>query len=126
MRVLCDTNVFIRLFMQDEEVIQQLDHIGDEYILMPSITAMELFAGMQNKQEMQRMQRQIKHYNILQVCEASSAQAFDLMANFRLSHGLKIPDALIGAMAIAHDLELYTYNQKDFRYMPGLRLYELR
>ena len=65
MSVLCDTNVFIRLFMQDEEVIRQLNHIGDANILMPSITAMELFAGMQNKQEMRRMQRQIKHYNIL-------------------------------------------------------------
>jgi len=126
MSVLCDTNVFIRLFVQDEEVIRQLDQIGDANVIMPSITAMELFAGMQNKQEMQRMQRQIKHYNILQVSQASSAQALDLMANLRLSHGLKIPDALIGAMAIAHDLELYTYNQKDFRYMPGLRLYELK
>ncbi len=29
-------------------------------------------------------------------------------------------------MAIAHDLELYTYHQKDFRYMPGMRLYELK
>ena len=48
------------------------------------------------------------------------------MAHFRLSHGLKIPDALIGAMAITHALELYTYNQKDFRYMPGLRLYDLQ
>ncbi len=125
MKVVCDTNVFIRLFMQDAEVVDQLEHIGEANILMPSITAMELFAGMQNKQELQRMQRQIRHYNILQVDEVASREALELMASYRLSHDLRIPDALIGAMAIVNGFDLYTYNRKDFRYMPNLSLYVL-
>ncbi|GAB4426603.1 MAG: hypothetical protein OHK0039_44640 [Bacteroidia bacterium] len=109
--------------MQDAEVISQLDQIGDNRILMPVVTVMELFAGAQNKQELQRMQRQIRHYNVLHLDEAASRQATDMIYLFRLSHGLTIPDALIGAMAIVHGFELYTYNRKDFQYMPNLRLY---
>ena len=125
MRVLCDTNVFIRLFVQDEEVKDRLQKIGDANILMPVITVMELYAGMQNKLELQRMGRQIEHYNIMHLDAESSQTAMLLMEKYRLSHGLQIPDALIGAMAIRHKISLYTYNQKDFRYMPGIQLYPL-
>ena len=47
------------------------------------------------------------------------------MANYSLSHKLTIPDALIAATALANDLELYTLNIKDFRFIENLRLYHL-
>jgi hypothetical protein len=47
-----------------------------------------------------------------------------LLENFKLSHDLQIPDALIGATAITNDLPLFTYNVKDFSFMPGLTLYQ--
>lgn len=34
-----------------------------------------------------------------------------------------IPDALIAAIAIANGLELFTYNKKDFDFIPELKLY---
>lgn len=45
------------------------------------------------------------------------------MADFSLSHNLTLPDAFIAATAIFHDIPLYTLNKKDFRFIPGLRLY---
>ncbi len=42
---------------------------------------------------------------------------------FKLSHNLTIPDAIIGAMSIVSDLPLFTYNKKDFKFMPGIELY---
>ena len=47
------------------------------------------------------------------------------MANYSLSHKLTIPDALIAATALVNDLELYTLNIKDFRFIENLRLYRL-
>ena len=123
MKVLCDTNVFIRLMTNDPEVIGSLTRIGDENILMPSITVMELYAGMRKKEELQRMKKQVKHYHIQHLDARVSQKAVELMKDFRLSHGLTIPDALIGAMAIVNELNLYTYNLKDFRYSPGIQLF---
>ncbi len=92
---------------------------------MPVIVAMELVAGMRNKQELQQMGKHINSYNLLQIDAESSRLSLDLMREFRLSHGLQIPDSLIGAMAIANGLPLFTYNLKDFRFLPGIQLYPL-
>lgn len=45
------------------------------------------------------------------------------METYSLSHKLSIPDAIIAATALVYDLELYTLNLKDFRFIPGLTLY---
>lgn len=123
--IICDTNVFIKLFSGDATVIAELTKIGNARILMPSISAMELYVGMQNKIELQQMKRKIKHFNIVHLNEAASEKCVELIADYRLSHGLLIPDALIGAMALTYDLELYTYNLKDFRFMPNIKLYPI-
>jgi predicted nucleic acid-binding protein len=123
--VICDTNVFIRLFAGDTIVANELVKIGSNNILLPNIVAMELYSGMANKTEMQQMVKKLKHYNILHINQISSEKSLELLLQFRLNHTLQIPDALIGGMAIAYNLELYTYNQKDFKFMPGIRLYPL-
>lgn len=120
--VICDTNVFIRLFAGDPEVENELLRIGHSQVLLPSIAAMELYSGMGNKKELEQIVKKLKHYNILHINDLASKKAMDLLLQFRLSQALSIPDALIGGMAIVYDLELYTYNIKDFRFMPGIRL----
>ena len=47
------------------------------------------------------------------------------MEAYSLSHKLSVPDALIAATAIVHDVELYTLNVKDFRFISNLRLYQV-
>ena len=123
--IVCDTNVFIKLFTGDAIVITELEKIGNHRILMPSVSMMERFCGMGNKLELQQMKKKIKHFNVLHLNEAASQKAIEILSEYRLSHGLSIPDALIGAMALAYNLELYTYNLKDFRFLKGIRLYSL-
>ena len=55
---------------------------------------------------------------------AISQKFLELMEAYTLSHKLSIPDALIAATALIHQLELYTLNLKDFRYIPGLKLHQ--
>lgn len=45
------------------------------------------------------------------------------METYALSHKLSLPDAFIAATALAHNMEIYTLNLKDFRYIQGLTLY---
>ena len=46
------------------------------------------------------------------------------METYALSHKPGIPDILIAATALDHDLSLFTLNVKDFRYIPELNIYE--
>lgn len=50
--VICDTNIFISLFRGIDTAIAELQTIGSENILIPSISVMELYRGMRNKSEL--------------------------------------------------------------------------
>ncbi|AMJ66972.1 hypothetical protein AXW84_17195 [Hymenobacter sp. PAMC 26628] len=41
---------------------------------------------------------------------------------FSLSKGLRLADALIAATALHHAAPLLSKNQRDFRFIPGLKL----
>lgn len=123
MKVICDTNIFIHFFNGDAATATELDKIGLANVLMPSIVAMELFRGMTDKNQLAAMKKRIKNFNVLNFNEPVSKTAVSLIEQYRLSHDLKIPDAIIAAMAIEFALPLLTYNVKDFRYIPSIKLH---
>jgi predicted nucleic acid-binding protein len=124
MKVICDTNIFISLFEGMPDTIKELTKIGNANILMPSITAMELYRGMSNKKEMTAMIKKLEHYNILHYNEFVSIKALELIETYKLSQDLEIPDAIIAATAITYQLPLHTYNKKDFIFIPGIQIYQ--
>ncbi len=121
--ILCDTNIFIHAFNQHETTLKSLNKIGLENIVLSSITLMELYQGMGNKQELLQMKKKLAFYDVIQVDRLISEKAIELITNFNLSHGLQIPDAIIGATAIICKIPIYTYNLKDFSFMPTIDLY---
>jgi len=121
--VICDTNIFISLFRNIPQTVTELELIGSENVLIPSISVMELYRGMLNKKEMADMQKKLSSYNVLHFNEEVSKQTIELINKFKLSHNLQIPDAIIGAMSIVYNIELYTYNKKDFKFIPGIKLH---
>jgi predicted nucleic acid-binding protein len=120
--VLCDTNIFINAFNGRRETIDQLHKIGLERIALSVITVMELYQGMSNKSELAQMKRKIRYYDVVEIDAPTSRLATELIKKFKLSHGLQIPDALIGATAVIHRIPLFTYNTKDFNFIPGVEL----
>lgn len=122
--VLCDTNIFISAFNGRQDTIEQLDIIGLDEIVLSAVTVMELFQGMGNKEELARMKKKIKYYDVVQIDEAISAKAVEFIETYKLSHGLSIPDAIIGATAVVHQIPLYTYNIRDFDFLPGIIFYQ--
>ena len=100
-----------------------MEIIGSENVLIPSVSVMELYRGMQHKKEMIAMQKKIDSYNVLHFNEDVSKSAIEIINKFKLSHNIQIPDAIIGAMSIVYDLELFTYNKKDFKFISGIKLY---
>ena len=124
MKIICDTNIFIHYFNGNQETSADFNKIGLRNIIMPSVCAMELFRGMENKNKLEWMKSRIKNYNILHIDTPTSEIALQFIESYRLSHDLKMPDALIGAMSVVYQIPLFTYNVKDFKYMPGLVLYK--
>jgi hypothetical protein len=121
--VLCDTNVFIHAFNGNKTTIARLEVIGLEKIVLSAITLMELYQGMGNKAELARMKKNLRFYDIVHVDSHISKMAVELIENFNLSHSLQIPDAIIGATAIFYSIPLYTYNVKDFNFMPNINIH---
>ncbi len=120
--VLCDTNVFIHAFNGRQTTIDRLKNIGFDQIVLSVITVMELYQGMGNKTELAQMKRKIRYYDVIEIEPDISKLASSLIEQFKLSHNLNIPDAIIGATAIIHQIPLYTYNTRDFDFMAGIKL----
>jgi predicted nucleic acid-binding protein len=123
MRRIVDTDVLIDAGRNVPDALHALAHPEQSGRLATSIiTQMELVVGCRDKQELQQLRQFLARFDVLPVRAAASRRAADLVEQFFLSHGLLIPDALIAATAIDHNLPLLTKNQRDFRFIPGLRL----
>jgi predicted nucleic acid-binding protein len=127
-KVICDTDVMIDYLDKDKprhaatkstlETVIELDNV-----VLSAITKMELMIGAVNKTDMTRIAKKLGRFNIALINGAITLQAFDLIQSYRLSHGLSLPDSIIAATTMIADLELYTYNLKDFKFIHRLRIY---
>lgn len=80
--------------------------------------------GALNKAELRQIVAGLASLSTLPITPAISHDMLRLMEAYCLSNRLNLPDALIAATALHHNLPLYTLNRKDFRYIPNLHLYE--
>ena len=121
--ILCDTNILIEFYKANPSVIQTLQHIGSVNIAVSVITKAELFYGARDKQELIKIKRHLSLRHCYGLNDAISTLFIELMSRYSLSHKVSIPDMLIAATAISYELELYTLNSKDFKFIPELNLY---
>jgi len=59
---------------------------------------------------------------IFKLSEPISDLALDLLRRFRLTHGLLLPDSLIAASALIHEVPFVSKNTKHFRFIEELTL----
>jgi hypothetical protein len=83
---------------------------------------MELMIGCRDKAELRTVEHFLQRFQTIKLNETISDVAVDLLRRYRLSHGLLIADALIAATAMSLDKPLVTKNQRDYRFITGLRL----
>ncbi len=121
--VLCDTNILIEFYKNNQKIVAVLRDIGAENIAISAVTAGELLFGALNKKEVQTIKRDIEHLILMHINDLISEKYIELMLQYSKSHGLAIPDALIAATALVNNVSLYTLNRKDFIFIAGLTLY---
>lgn len=118
-----DTDILINVGRGDAEAINCLQSYAQNSVLAISIiTQMELIVGCRDKKELQSLTKFFKQFQILPINEQISEKSVKLLERYRLSHGLLIPDSLIAATAIENNEDFITKNQKDFKFINGLRL----
>ena len=54
--------------------------------------------------------------------EDVSILSLKLVESYTLSHGLTLPDAMIAALAISRDANLFTGNLRHFDFIPDLKV----
>ncbi len=122
--VLCDTDVIIEFYRNNPDIISELKKIGQENITVSTITAGELIYGAFNKKELNQIKKDLKNLTALDIDKKICDIFLDIMGKYVLSHKLVLPDGFIAASALANDIELYTLNLKDYRFIEGLKLYK--
>ena len=94
--------------------------IGLGPVGLPGLVAMELLQGCQNLTVQRRLEKQLQRYTLHWPTLADCQRGYQDFAAYRLSHGLGLLDALIGATAVGLGETLATFNVKHFAVIAGL------
>ena len=120
--ILCDSNVMIDWINNRQKAIDDLSRM-EGHIAISIVTEYEIIAGAKDLTMQRHFEKLLNNYTVVLLDANISLLAINLYKKYKLSHGLDMPDSLIAATAIELELPLFTYNTKDFRYIPEIQLY---
>ena len=107
---LVDTNVLSKFFAGDADV---KTFLGSVSFAINTIVYIELTQGSIKKRQRELIERHLSTLTYFPLTPAISKKAIELIDKYSASKGLFLPDALVAATAIEHDLKLVTFNVKD-------------
>jgi hypothetical protein len=121
--VIADTDVIIEFLDRDNRSVKQkLLSLGINNLFLSEVTAAELVYGARDKKHLITLTDFVTQCVVLSLHEDISKLHFKLVHLYALSHKLKVQDALIAATAIYWELDLFTFNKRDFKFIEGLKL----
>lgn len=121
--ILCDTNILREFYKNNLQVVTKLRRIGQEELAVSAVTQAELYFGARSKSELRQIKQHLALLHHVPLDASISTTFLQLLETYSLSHKLSLTDALIAATALSHDLDLYTRNINDFRFISGLKLH---
>ena len=120
--LLLDTDVMIDVLRGHDPALAWLEGLRGEVIVLPGFVAMELVQGCRNRQEQRVLLEELRAFRVVWPGPGACDRALDLFVDHHLSHGIGLLDALIGQLAVELHTPLYTFNEKHYRAIPGLKL----
>jgi predicted nucleic acid-binding protein len=127
-QIICDTDVIIDFWSEanarhvSTKAILE-NKIGLKNVVLSAITKIELLVGAVNKTDLSKLIKNLDPFIISAIDKDITSKAIELVEKYSLSHSLELADSLIAATAISMDLELFTYNTKDYKFIPELKLF---
>jgi predicted nucleic acid-binding protein len=120
--ILLDSDVMIDLFREYLSAKAWFDTINDsETIVLSGFVVMELIQGCKNKIQVEKLQRDLAFYETVWLSSDYCTQALDIFAQYYLSHNAGFIDVLVGMTAVSLGVPLYTFNEKHYQFIPGLK-----
>ena len=107
-------------------MVTDIKNIGEQNICITKISVMEMYVGALDKKELIKIKNFLDDFSQIRASDNIINKAVDLVYQYYLSHTLYINDAIIAASALYYNIELYTFNLKDFRFIGELKLYKLK
>ena len=120
--VFIDTNIVIDYIKDrdNKELISFIDSFDTVYI--NEVVIMELYQGARDKRELNYIKKKIMKFEVLKMNQEIITLAREILEKYTLSHNTKIMDALIASTVIMYNIDLYTFNKKDFKYLKQVKL----
>jgi len=120
--VFVDTNIVIDYIKNrgNEELVSYVDSFDTVYI--NDVVIMELYQGARDKKELNYIKKKIMKFEVLKMNHEIISLAKDILDRYTLSNNTKIMDALIASTVIMYNIDLFTWNKKDFKYLEQINL----
>jgi predicted nucleic acid-binding protein len=126
-KVIIDTSLLInhiRGTSADFTLLESKKDAENLQLCIPYIVIVELFTGEEAKRKRVReiLMKLIKDLSIVDLTVASAIKAGELNRVYKQIPDL--PDLIIAAIAIEHEAQIATHNQKHFKQIRGVRLFK--
>jgi predicted nucleic acid-binding protein len=120
--VFVDTNIVIDYIKNrdNEELVAYVDSFDTVYV--NDVVIMELYQGARDKKELNFIKKKIMKFEVLKMNHEIISLAKEILDRYTLSHNTKIMDALIASTVIMYNIDLFTWNKKDFKYLEQITL----
>jgi predicted nucleic acid-binding protein len=121
--VIVDSCVFIKAFRKDIQAKNDLKKIEGN-IAFSIITQLELLTGANSKVKKEAIMQIFRSYYGIPLNPIISKKAIDIMIKYVSGQRfISVPDCLIAATSIITGYPLLTYNNKDFEFIKGIKLF---
>lgn len=122
--VIVDSCVFIKAFRKDARARNDLKEIEGR-TAYSIITQLELLTGANTKTKKETVLQIFESYYGIPLNQIISDTAIKLMEKYISGQKvMSVPDCLIAASSIVTGFPLLTYNEKDFNFIEGIKLFK--
>lgn len=118
--VLVDTNVMVDFLRGHPKAVALVQSLSPR-IILSSIVAAELYAGVRGDEELTTLDRLISLFHVVVVSPELARAAGLYKRDYAKSHGVGLADAIIAATAQAENAELKTLNIRHYPMINGLK-----
>jgi predicted nucleic acid-binding protein len=112
-RLLVDTDVLIDYLRGQPDAVNYLEPLT-EPLLMSAVTLAELYAGVRDGQERRELDAFVLAFELVAVDRDIALKGGLYRRDYRKSHNVGLPDALIAATAEIKQATLVTLNKKHY------------
>jgi len=118
--ILVDTDVMVDFLRGHSKAVALIQAQSDR-IILSSIVAAELYAGVRGADELTTLDNFIRLFRVVPVTPELARVAGLYKKEYARSHGVGLADAILAATAQSEDAELQTLNVKHYPMIEGLK-----